>query len=537
MLRAESEKPMKVEVIVNSGEKGEKTFQGVVLGVESISDLAVIRVEGKGLPAPLPIGSAKNLRETDPVFIFGYPFGDNLGKNVTVSKSSVSSLRKDEKGISLHQIQVNGGMHPGNSGGPIIDDKGQLVGVAVSGIRNSTINFAIPAEQVRNFLVGGLKSQVRGLVYKQRDKVQVPLYVHFIDPLGRINEVWYEYWTGDPSKERGTKLGNPDPLPGDSERMKAPLPYKDGLASGELTMPAVPKGKVVWYQMFFKSGPTGKFWALERVLVINNPVDAKPAVVTYKHNPGTDSKWKLTSTSTLKIRDEDDVDHALALSMKAELNASTAKNLDAGDRATVGLKVSKIEVAVTVDKKPAGDTKEDDSLAKEAALYKGTLQIGKDGNVLKTGADLKGIPKTSQKRWAVLSERILQGIDAASFPLPGGEVTTSKTWTGTRAIPVGTIGPPMPAQANLTYVYKGTWTRQGREEAVVEFTGPIQPEKTGLLRVSGKVKGEAHIDLATGTIARTTTTVDLDMTMRVEGETSRASGTLEIRLERGLPAP
>jgi hypothetical protein len=298
-------------------------------------------------------------------------------------------------------------------------------------------------------------------------------------------------------------------------------------------MPAVPKGKVFWRQLMYTN--EGRLsWVNARVLAIPPPVDRKPAVITHKHQPGTESQWKLTSTSTLKIRDEDDVDHALALTMNAVLSAATAKKVEA-DKATIDLKLSKIELSVTVDKKPVGDTKGEDELTKEAQLVGASLQIGKDGNVVRSAADLKRVPKLAQKRWIVLSERILQAVEAATFPLPGTEVTTAKSWNGTRTVPVGTIGPPIPAQADLTYVYKGTRTRAGREEAVVEFTGVLRPEKTKLLHVSGKCKGEAYIDLVTGTVVRSQSTVELDLSMKIEGQTNRASGTLEIHLERALP--
>src|SRR5262249_24009624 len=63
---------------------------------------------------------------------------------ITVTTSSVSSLRR-EGGI-LKQVQVNGGMQPGNSGGPVTDTRGKVVGVSVAGITGTTINFAIPSD-------------------------------------------------------------------------------------------------------------------------------------------------------------------------------------------------------------------------------------------------------------------------------------------------------------------------------------------------------------------------------------------------------
>src|SRR5207248_15421 len=106
-------------VVVHSGEPEEFKLPGLVLGVDRSNDLAVLRVDPQAspLPAPLLVDSGK-LIETQKVYIFGFPYGARLGKNITVSESSISSLRRDSSG-ALSQIQVNGGMHQGNSGGPV----------------------------------------------------------------------------------------------------------------------------------------------------------------------------------------------------------------------------------------------------------------------------------------------------------------------------------------------------------------------------------------------------------------------------------
>jgi S1-C subfamily serine protease len=79
------------------------------------------------------------------LFIFGFPFGESLGKEITASSTTISSIRNN-------QIQVNGGMNPGNSGGPVVDVKGNVVGVAVAGIKDTNINFAIPADAVYDLI-------------------------------------------------------------------------------------------------------------------------------------------------------------------------------------------------------------------------------------------------------------------------------------------------------------------------------------------------------------------------------------------------
>lgn len=149
--RKEGNRPARaVKVVFNCGEAGQRVAAAQVYGVDGDGDLAVLRVAPDGLPEVLPLGSSAGLRETQELFVFGFPLGDIVGKKITVSTTTVSSLRR-ENGV-LTAVQVNGGMHPGNSGGPLTDRAGQVVGVAVAGIRGTTINFAIPADQVDHFV-------------------------------------------------------------------------------------------------------------------------------------------------------------------------------------------------------------------------------------------------------------------------------------------------------------------------------------------------------------------------------------------------
>jgi S1-C subfamily serine protease len=154
MLKDDTNFPERIDVVVNSGEKDERSYLGQVVGVDPELDLAVLRVEGNDLPPALKVVSGRHLEETQAVFIFGFPLGRDLGKHITVSKSSISSLRKSEAGV-LERLQVNGGMHPGNSGGPVVDARGQVVGVAVSGVRNTQIHLAISGDRFWISLTAG----------------------------------------------------------------------------------------------------------------------------------------------------------------------------------------------------------------------------------------------------------------------------------------------------------------------------------------------------------------------------------------------
>ena len=151
--------PRAIELVVNSGEPGkEYTLGGELIAADTENDLALLRPyrlkeqDRHLVPEGLVVPKAPNLALLQRLFVFGYPFGEQLGAEITVSETSVSSLRKDPATGRLSQIQVRGGMNPGNSGGPVVDVKGNVVGVAQAGILGTDLNFAIPGEVVQEFL-------------------------------------------------------------------------------------------------------------------------------------------------------------------------------------------------------------------------------------------------------------------------------------------------------------------------------------------------------------------------------------------------
>src|SRR5262249_56882230 len=104
---------------------------------------------------------------------------------ITISTSSVASLRKDAEG-NLAKLQVNGGMHRGNSGGPVVDGRGRVVGVAVSIVENTQLHFAIPGEIATKLLRGRIASITVGSSTRRQGKIAVPIALQTLDPLRRI---------------------------------------------------------------------------------------------------------------------------------------------------------------------------------------------------------------------------------------------------------------------------------------------------------------------------------------------------------------
>jgi S1-C subfamily serine protease len=87
------------------------------------------------------------------IYAFGYPFLGELSKEIKVTDGIVSSLAGLKNNPS--RIQITAPMQPGNSGGPVVDDKGLVIGVAVAGLAGEdvqNVNFAIKKDNVLAYL-------------------------------------------------------------------------------------------------------------------------------------------------------------------------------------------------------------------------------------------------------------------------------------------------------------------------------------------------------------------------------------------------
>ncbi len=132
-------------VVRASGAKLEAT----VVGVDTATDLALLRVAAKGLPA-LRLADSDRLRQGQLVLAFGSPLG--LGNTVTMGVVSAVArqLGPDE---SLAYIQTDAPINPGSSGGPLVDSSGEVVGIDTMILSQSGgsegVGLAIPANTVR----------------------------------------------------------------------------------------------------------------------------------------------------------------------------------------------------------------------------------------------------------------------------------------------------------------------------------------------------------------------------------------------------
>lgn len=182
----------KCTVVFWSGTNKELVAPAELVAVDPDEDLALLRVKANELPAPIDL-SPPELRETMTVYSFGFPLGDVLATDrpnpsVTIGKGTISSLPEDSHG-KLDRVQLDGELNPGNSGGPVVDERGRLVGVVVAKISGTKINFAIPPTNLTAMLSGRASAPVVKSVKVEKGAAEVELEVPVVDPLGKLNRV------------------------------------------------------------------------------------------------------------------------------------------------------------------------------------------------------------------------------------------------------------------------------------------------------------------------------------------------------------
>jgi serine protease Do len=121
-----------------------------VVGLDRETDVALLKVEERGLPA-LELGDSESLRQGQLVMAFGSPLGLENSASLGVVSAVARQLKPDEPMI---YVQTDASINPGNSGGPLVDAEGRMVGLntlilSQSG-GNEGIGFAAPSHIVRS---------------------------------------------------------------------------------------------------------------------------------------------------------------------------------------------------------------------------------------------------------------------------------------------------------------------------------------------------------------------------------------------------
>ena len=137
----------KVEVTLKDG----RTYKGKVMGTDSLTDVAVIKIDAEDLPA-VTFADSDRLQPGEWAIAIGNPLG--LDNTVTTGIVSATDRTSAQIGVADKQvsfIQTDAAINPGNSGGPLLNAQGEVIGVNTAIIQNAQgIGFAIPVNTARD---------------------------------------------------------------------------------------------------------------------------------------------------------------------------------------------------------------------------------------------------------------------------------------------------------------------------------------------------------------------------------------------------
>ena len=135
-----------------------RIFDAVLVGTDKATDLAVLRFDATGL-SEIEVVDSDQLRTGDLAFAVGYP----LGLDQTLTMGVISGLGRSGMGDRIEDyIQTDAAVNSGNSGGPLLDSRGRLIGINTSilsggGGGNDGIAFAVPS-RILMYVVGQLRT-------------------------------------------------------------------------------------------------------------------------------------------------------------------------------------------------------------------------------------------------------------------------------------------------------------------------------------------------------------------------------------------
>lgn len=167
-----------IQVVLDSGE----TYDARLIGSDSRSDLAVIKVNATGLKAA-EFGDSDKLEQGDPAIAIGNPAGLQLQNTVTYG--IISAINRDiiVEDRTMTLIQTDASINPGNSGGPLVNEFGQVIGINTVKVGISYyegLGFAIPMNTAkpiidelisRGYVKGRPSIGISGTTLSERDSM------------------------------------------------------------------------------------------------------------------------------------------------------------------------------------------------------------------------------------------------------------------------------------------------------------------------------------------------------------------------------
>jgi serine protease Do len=194
-----------IKVILPSGDVLDGEVKSYGAPINEGKDVAVLKIEGKNLPT-LPLGNSDDIQNQDNIWVSGYPAAadsdllspdSSLVSSMNAGQISATS-KKTEQGSPV--IQINAAATHGNSGGPVINEKGQIIGLltfrgdTVNGQEVQGFNFAVPVNTVKEFVnqagVRNTKSETDKLYQEGLELYWGGYYKHALEKFEAVQRIY-----------------------------------------------------------------------------------------------------------------------------------------------------------------------------------------------------------------------------------------------------------------------------------------------------------------------------------------------------------
>jgi S1-C subfamily serine protease len=588
--------PRDLKVVFQSGLPDERTYQAKLLALDRENDLAVLKIEGDNLPPAVPIARSSDLMEGNKVYAVGFPWGAGIERmfreseaeivtRVKFRESSIAGRMADSRNGSIKRVQIEGGVDPGNSGGMIVDTAGNVRGIVVEQRPGTNMKFVIPSEYAVYLLRGRVFALTPGQPYKVGGAVKQPLAVKVLDPLKRIKVLALEMWAGPPgTKFRPAADKAPAAVPGDGNRWSVALPYDSEkpvklgdphVVEAECDLPPLKDGQVYWVQPRYVNTDGVERWGEAVALeTAGLPVDRRPATLSVRHQPNTERVVDIDSHLGTGVTSKD-----------GEMSYDrTGLRVKVSERVTAVAPDGTAKVSLKFKDLKFIDEDEDRFFRSwvrgglETALnMTNDLVVTKRGLIKSSRPVLDKVPVPARGLVNAFNMQTVQSLEALSLALPDQELKAGESWKHDQNFSIRVRIPVINFDAasgsfsveyktvtenalfQLTYRYVGTRTRDGAEEAVVEYRGnivkgegnevtvetmPVETKgkaKTAqkqlrLRGMEGVANGSALVDLATGAVTLAQMTADMQFEVPGALETLRFGGAYRVELFRQVQA-
>mgnify|MGYP002625536561 CR=1 FL=1 len=193
-----------------------KTYDALLVGSDVMTDVAVLKIEAEGLK-PLPIGDSAKARVGEFVLAIGDPISaDELSGSVSFGIVSALSRQINIDGFQNEYLQTDAAVNPGNSGGPLINMRGEVIGVTSAkytsagvdeygqNISSEGIGFALPINNVME-----IASELIEKGYISRPGIGITVSMHLDSETGEPIDVYIASVTeGSPADRAGAKAND-----------------------------------------------------------------------------------------------------------------------------------------------------------------------------------------------------------------------------------------------------------------------------------------------------------------------------------------